>query len=137
MRDFDRIEDGLLATGRWGRPAPYVAERAEHKCEYCGMDLMVSLQNYKQWSIDHIVPRSAGGTEDLDNLALTCWHCNGHLKGRWNPNPHNEELSRVELINRVKEYFDRIRLERERTFQEDCEIIGYVGGKLKDPHPTD
>jgi hypothetical protein len=28
--------------------------------------------------IDHIVPRSAGGANDPDNLALTCPHCNAH-----------------------------------------------------------
>jgi hypothetical protein len=28
--------------------------------------------------IDHIQPRTAGGTTDLSNLALTCPHCNAH-----------------------------------------------------------
>jgi 5-methylcytosine-specific restriction endonuclease McrA len=27
---------------------------------------------------DHVVPKSAGGTNELDNLALTCPHCNAH-----------------------------------------------------------
>jgi hypothetical protein len=26
--------------------------------------------------IDHIIPRCAGGTNDTDNLALSCLHCN-------------------------------------------------------------
>lgn len=28
--------------------------------------------------IDHVTPRHAGGTTALDNLALTCPHCNAH-----------------------------------------------------------
>jgi hypothetical protein len=28
--------------------------------------------------IDHIIPRSRGGSSDPDNLALSCPHCNAH-----------------------------------------------------------
>ncbi|MBN4005840.1 MAG: HNH endonuclease [Nostoc sp. LPT] len=30
-----------------------------------------------QFSIDHILPRSVNGSEELDNLALACQPCNG------------------------------------------------------------
>jgi hypothetical protein len=28
--------------------------------------------------IEHIIPRQHGGTDDLANLALACYHCNHH-----------------------------------------------------------
>ena len=94
------------------------------------MDLMLSLEDYKQWSIDHIIPRSAGGTEDLDNLALACWHCNGHLKGKWNPDLENKRPTREELIKRVRKYLDEeIRPKRENVLKQDQDIIGYVNGQ--------
>ena len=47
--------------------------RAGHRCEYCltsrrviGMPLVV----------DHIVPRSLGGSDALDNLCAACYRCN-------------------------------------------------------------
>lgn len=52
----------------------YVANRAEHCCEYCW-----SQQKYcpDPLSIDHIEPRSRGGSDDDSNLALSCAGCNG------------------------------------------------------------
>lgn len=49
-----------------------VAERAGGYCEYCKAPqrILIELQ------IDHIIPISAGGETTLDNLCLTCRHCN-------------------------------------------------------------
>jgi 5-methylcytosine-specific restriction endonuclease McrA len=47
--------------------------QANHRCEYCrtsrrliGMPLVV----------DHIIPQSAGGSDEPDNLAAACYRCN-------------------------------------------------------------
>lgn len=40
-------------------------------CWYCGLDL-----TNKTRVIEHIVPKSRGGTDDWDNLALACHFCN-------------------------------------------------------------
>jgi len=50
-----------------------VAQRAEHRCEYCGIheeDAGFALQ------VDHIVSRKHGGTSVPDNLAYACILCN-------------------------------------------------------------
>lgn len=52
-----------------------VARRAEHRCEYCRLPTRGQVATFP---IDHIIPRKSGGTTDLDNLALTCPHCNAH-----------------------------------------------------------
>ncbi len=44
-------------------------------CEYCRLPTRGQVATFP---IDHIVPKSAGGTTDPANLALTCPHCNAH-----------------------------------------------------------
>jgi hypothetical protein len=50
-----------------------VRERAEYLCEYCHS---LELLSANRFTIDHIVPRSLGGSDDIDNLALACRRCN-------------------------------------------------------------
>ncbi len=53
------------------------------KCIHCNGRLVVGLdgRTSKRVTIEHIVPRTHGGTDDLDNVALACARCNG-AKGR-------------------------------------------------------
>ncbi|MCY0904804.1 HNH endonuclease [Arthrobacter sp. H14-L1] len=48
-----------------------VLRRDEHRCAYCGKSAT---------TVDHIEPRSHGGTESWENLVACCLRCNG-LKG--------------------------------------------------------
>ena len=52
-----------------------VYDRAEGVCEYC-----LSPANYSSdyFVIEHIHPRVLGGTNQLNNLALSCQGCNSH-----------------------------------------------------------
>jgi HNH endonuclease len=50
-----------------------VRERANYLCEYCHS---LELLSANRFTIDHIVPRSLGGSDELDNLALACRRCN-------------------------------------------------------------
>jgi HNH endonuclease len=50
-----------------------VRQRAGYLCEYCHTDERWQLV---QFTIDHIIPLSKGGTDEIDNLALACFHCN-------------------------------------------------------------
>ena len=43
----------------------------EGQCGGCRMDFP-----FKVFEVDHLVPRSRGGTDHLDNLQLLCAHCN-------------------------------------------------------------
>ena len=51
-----------------------VAERARFCCEYCLSQLRYSPDPF---SVEHVIPRTRGGTDDPDNLALACSGCNG------------------------------------------------------------
>jgi hypothetical protein len=50
-----------------------VRKRANYLCEYCHSPEKISTSRF---TIDHIKPRSLGGTDNLDNLALACSRCN-------------------------------------------------------------
>ena len=50
-----------------------VETRARQRCEYCRMHQ--SLQG-ASFHVEHIIPTSLGGTDELDNLAWACPGCN-------------------------------------------------------------
>lgn len=49
-----------------------VFERDAYRCRHCG--------TWYDLCVDHIIPESAGGTLDLDNLQTLCRRCNS-IKG--------------------------------------------------------
>lgn len=51
-----------------------VAARARNCCEYCLCQAKFSPDSF---SIEHIIPRARGGTDEMNNLALACQGCNG------------------------------------------------------------
>lgn len=55
----------------------------EGKCIHCNRKLVVELDGRaaKSVTVEHIVPQTSGGGDDLANLALACARCN-HQKGR-------------------------------------------------------
>lgn len=50
-----------------------VADRANHRCEYCRAPEIVF--NFP-FEVEHIVPLYRGGTDEATNLALSCRACN-------------------------------------------------------------
>jgi 5-methylcytosine-specific restriction endonuclease McrA len=111
ITDEARIRKELLATGEWGDDAIALGIRANFHCEYCGKDLLKNLENYKEWNIDHIVPKSHGGTEQESNLALSCRTCNVSVKGHWNPaDTIKTKVTREELLRVTREYIENRRV---------------------------
>ena len=51
-----------------------VAERANYLCEYCFSQRRYSPDSF---SVEHIKPKSKKGSDELENLALSCQGCNG------------------------------------------------------------
>lgn len=51
-----------------------VKERAAGRCEYCQM--LQIWEPFHAYHVEHIVARQHRGTDDIDNLALACHHCN-------------------------------------------------------------
>jgi HNH endonuclease len=55
------------------RPYYAVADRANHRCEYCRAPESIFNSTFE---VEHIVPSSLGGDNTLANLALACRWCN-------------------------------------------------------------
>ncbi|MGF1493171.1 MAG: HNH endonuclease [Microcoleaceae cyanobacterium] len=51
-----------------------ILRRDHHRCQYCGVT--------KHLTIDHVIPRSRGGTHTWDNVVTACERCNAHKGSR-------------------------------------------------------
>ena len=56
-----------------------VADRGQHCCEYCRTQARYSADSF---TVDHIIPRSLGGSTTADNLTFCCRGCNQHTSKR-------------------------------------------------------
>jgi HNH endonuclease len=77
-------EGGLTASLRRA-----VIERARGCCEYCFSQSDFATQPF---SIEHVFPRSKGGSNDPENLALSCQGCNAH---KYNKTEGTDPLTRL------------------------------------------
>jgi len=62
-------------------PIHPVHRRDDYICQYCGKDGLASLDNWGETTIDHVVPKKHGGTDDQSNLVTSCSYCNA-IKGQ-------------------------------------------------------
>src|SRR5262245_61884880 len=74
------------------------------KCLHCGARLAVSLEGQPlgSASIEHIVPRTRGGTDDRENLALACARCNQE-KGVRHDNRRRGNARALEVTRKLQE----------------------------------
>lgn len=96
------------------RIARLVAERAGHRCEYCRMHQ--SLQG-ATFHIEHILPRSLGGTDSADNLALACPSCNLHKSNRIAVSDNVAQTT-------IPLFYPRADVWNEHFEWEGCEVVG-------------
>lgn len=59
----------------------YLVERDGRRCAICRRVVSLDVRsgpkgNRRGPSVDHVIPRSLGGRDDLANLRLTHWGCN-------------------------------------------------------------
>jgi hypothetical protein len=66
-REIDRIRSRLNREAA----IAHLTKDDDWNCAYCDCEL-----SYGDIHIDHIVPLSKGGTNDIENLALSCKPCN-------------------------------------------------------------
>lgn len=106
-----------MARGKRQRILAIVAtdstfERAEQrgqavwigKCLHCNAKLVVdeSGEPISRATIEHILPRTHGGTDALANLALACARCNGE-KGVRHDTRHRDDPRAKEIRERLLE----------------------------------
>ena len=73
-------------NGAWQRIRLEVLARDGHRCQMQGPAC-----KQHATTVDHIIPRSQGGTRDMTNLRAACTTCNysagAKLRGRQRPQP--------------------------------------------------
>ena len=72
LLSFDRLPRQKLHLNRRS-----VLARDEHRCQYCGRHFPTH-----QLSLDHVTPRSRGGTTTWENVVCACLACNVNKGGR-------------------------------------------------------
>jgi 5-methylcytosine-specific restriction endonuclease McrA len=63
---YDRLPEAAVAFSRRN-----IFKRDHYACQYCGVQPAVD-----ELSIDHVLPRSHGGTSTWENCVLACLACN-------------------------------------------------------------
>lgn len=89
-----------------------VRAAAKNRCGYC-----LTRQEYTPWilEIEHIVPKSKGGTDDEENLWLACRSCNA-FKGNQTHGRDPFSGRRVRLFNpRTQKWSRHFRWSEDRT----------------------
>jgi hypothetical protein len=82
---------------------PVVAERAVYRCEYCQAPEIVF--NFP-FEVEHILPQSRGGSDDLDNLALACHACN-LFKSDFETGPDGASHAEVTLFHPRRDVWEQ------------------------------
>lgn len=77
-------------------PFQAIFERDNFTCRYCGWDGSSDFDNWwvAAFNVDHIIPKSQGGTDAQDNLVLACRACNQY-KGNGKCNSLDDAIKLV------------------------------------------
>ena len=104
-----------------------VARRAKWRCEYCRA---AESQTGQACVVDHVIPTSRGGTNEDDNLCLSCAWCNSFKQAQTN-GWDDVTSRRVRLFHpRRDRWTDHFRWNRGRTRLLPITAIGRVTEKL-------
>jgi 5-methylcytosine-specific restriction endonuclease McrA len=74
LQGYDRVPRRYVRFSRFN-----IYARDQNRCQYCGRQFPRAELN-----LDHVVPRSKGGTSTWDNVVCSCHRCN-RLKGGCTP----------------------------------------------------
>jgi len=93
LMSYDRVPTNVVSFSRRN-----IYKRDRYSCQYCGrqgrfageqhrdFDTPVSLRNeclsIEEMTLDHVVPRSRGGTSTWENCVLACLDCNKRKANR-------------------------------------------------------
>ena len=90
-------------------------KKQDGRCCYCQTLLILEAEEgLRQPTLDHLKPRSKGGSNNIKNLAMACSTCNG-LKGDMSV---NDFLNRYPfLVKTTMEFVKDVRYIRPRPFR--------------------
>ena len=89
------------------------------KCSYCGIEL----DPFSDWHIDHIFPKSRGGSNELENLTPACKSCNSSKGSKTIDEWKQFILEEYSAGTIVQFYFDRF---KENKNYMDDPFVNYI-----------
>jgi len=91
-----------------------VFERDNHRCVYCGKDMLSDFEIFMSAEEDHLIPSSKEGKNDPSNIVTSCNVCN-RLKGAYYPEGiATDEIAKI--IDNVREYIMKKRAQKLKDF---------------------
>ncbi len=78
-----------------------LSEAQNHRCCWCGRHTTDERGRGHSATVEHVVPKAEGGSDDMDNLVMACMRCNNE-RGR-----RSAEDYLTELVRRRSEYTAR------------------------------
>ena len=83
----------ILTPPVGGKRIMKIAHRDGWRCAYCGVETCFTGRDGPRATVDHVVPKSKGGLDNLSNCVVACQACNA-AKGDqedWSPPPKVDE----------------------------------------------
>lgn len=75
-----------------------IYNRSSGRCELCGKRLL-----FEEMTLDHIVPVSMGGADDMENLQASCLACN-QFKSNILPDDFMDRINKIFMYQMEKQY---------------------------------
>lgn len=75
-----------------------IYNKANGRCELCGRKII-----FEDMTVDHIIPLSQGGLDEVENLQCTCNACN-QFKQNIKPDEFNKRVAEIFLYQMEKKY---------------------------------
>ena len=115
MKIFSRVQIPLKGTRKKFSPdvRKLLYIHAGGRCELCGREIAL-----EDVTIDHLKPLAMGGTNDVSNLACTCFGCN-HLKGSAVPESFFQRVNDIFMFQMEKKYKRNVWWSRARDVREN------------------
>lgn len=100
--DLERKNQARLAAEELRLKRVYLIQRDGIFCPICNVSMTKTvkpgdIQGDNMMTIDHIIPKSAGGTDDIENLRLLCRACNAKKGSKI---PENQEAKHTTPVPR-------------------------------------
>ena len=103
-----------------------VFERDNHRCVYCGKDMLSDFESFMSVEEDHLLPKSSNGADGPDNIVTSCNVCN-RLKGNYKP-------QNIDIKDRSKYIADVRRYIMERRSVKIKEFMSWAIPNKSDYH---
>lgn len=80
-----------------------IYQRANGRCQLCGRKI-----KYEDMTLDHIVPLSLGGADEMENLQCTCFPCN-KFKSNILPDKFIDRITEIFMFQMEKNHSNRLK----------------------------